>query len=346
MDRGGSGDRSEIVAMRRLLVLAFGLLAGMASAATPVTTRPLAEVLIFPERSAPATVESLNDADLSAEIAARVDRIRVRVGDEVAAGDVLVELDCRGHRSRLAAQRAAASQLEAQHRLAASQLERARNLRERRGASEEEVEQRETELLGLDAQLAAQREAIVQAELDVERCAIRAPYRGAVTARLADEGTLATPGTHLLRIVETDALELSARLRAHELDESRSAATRVFEFLGERYPVDLRRVVPVVDPRTRTVEARLTFPDRAPPAGAAGRLVWRSPTPHLPAELLVRRNGALGVFVASNGAARFHALPGAQEGQPAPVADLPPDTRIVVAGRERLGDGAPVETAE
>jgi len=331
--------------MRSLISFLWLLLATAASAATPITTRPLAEVLIYPERSAPAAVESLNDADLSAEITARIDRILVRVGDEVAAGDLLVELDCRDYRSRLAAQQAALTQLEAQQRLATSQLERARNLRERRGASEEEVEQRETELLGLDAQLASQREAIMQAELNVGRCSIRAPYRSAVTARLGDEGTLAAPGTHLLRIVQTDAIELSAQLRADEIQDSRAAAALAFEVQGERYPVAVRRTVPVIDPRTRTVEVRLTFPGRSPLPGAAGRLVWRSTTPHLPADLLVRRNGALGVFVASDGAAQFRALPGAQEGQPAAV-DLPQDTLIVVAGRERLGDGAPVRTAE
>ena len=331
--------------MHRLIPLCWLLLTGTAWAATPITTRPLAEVLIYPERSAPATVESLNDADLSAEITARIERILVRVGDEVQPGEVLAELDCRDYRSRLAAQQAALRQLEAQHRLAASQLERTRSLRERRGASEEDVEQRETELLGLDAQLASQREAIVQAQLNVDRCAIRAPYRAAVTARLGDEGTLAAPGTHLLRIVQTDALELGAQLRADEVQDLRSAAAVAFDVQGERYPVELRRTVPVIDPRTRTVEVRLTFPERAAPPGTAGRLVWRTATAHVPADLLVRRNGTLGVFVASDGAAQFKALPGAQEGQPAAV-DLPPDTRIVVAGRERLGDGAPVRAAE
>jgi len=331
--------------MHRLIPLCWLLLAGTAWAATPITTRPLAEVLIFPERSAPAAVESLNDADLSAELTARVDRILARVGDEVRAGDVLAELDCRDYRSRLAAEQAALRQLEAQHRLASSQLDRARNLRERRGASEEEVEQRETELVGLDARLGAQREAITQAELNVGRCAIRAPYRAAVTARLADEGMLATPGMHLLRVVQTDVLELGAQLRPDEVQDSRAAATLAFDAQGQRYPVEIRRTVPVIDPRTRTVEVRLTFPDQAPLPGTAGRLVWRSATPHVPADLLVRRNGALGVFVADDGAAQFRPLPGAQEGQPAPV-DLPPDTRIVVAGRERLGDGAPVRAAE
>jgi RND family efflux transporter MFP subunit len=331
--------------MHRAILLLHLLLTGTAWAATPITTRPLAEVLIYPERSAPATVESLNDADLSAEITARIERILVRVGDEVAGGDALVELDCRDYRSRLAAQQAALRQLEAQHRLAASQLERARNLRDRRGASQEEVEQRETELLALDAQLASQREAITQAELNVGRCAIRAPYRAAVTARLGDEGTLATPGMHLLRIVQTDALELSSQLRADEVQDIRSAASLAFDVQGERYPVELRRTVPVIDPRTRTVELRLDFPARSPQPGAAGRLVWRSAIPHLPADLLVRRNGTLGVFVANDGAAQFKALPGAQEGQPAAI-DLPPGTRIVVAGRERLGNGAAVSAGE
>jgi RND family efflux transporter MFP subunit len=184
--------------MRSLISSFMLLLAAIAWAATPVTTRPYAEVQIHPERSAPAEVLSLNDAELSAEITARIDRIPVRVGDQVRPGDLLVELDCRDYASRRKAQQATLTQLEAQHRLAASQVERARNLRERRGASEEEVEQRETELLALDAQLAAQREAVAQAELNVARCAIRAPYPAAVTARLASEGTLAAPGTHLL----------------------------------------------------------------------------------------------------------------------------------------------------
>ena len=331
--------------MNRSLAFLCLLLTSTAWAATPVTTRAYVDVQIHPERSAPAEVESLNDAELSAEITARVDRIPVRVGDQVRIGDLLVELDCRDHASRRKAQQATLTQLEAQQRLAASQLERARNLRERRGASEEEVEQRETELLALDAQLAAQREAIAQAELNVERCAIRAPYPAVVTARLASEGPLAAPGTHLLRIVQTDAIALSAKLRADELRDSTAADALLFDLQGERYPVALRRAVPVVDPRTRTVEVRLTFPERAPPPGAAGRLVWRSPAPHLPAELLVRRDGTLGVFVVESDTARFRPVPEAQEGQPVAI-DLPPGTRIVVQGRERLGDGEAVQTAD
>jgi hypothetical protein len=66
--------------------------------------------------------------------------------------------------------------------------------------------------------------------------------------------------------------------------------------------------------------------------------VWREAQPHLPAELLVQRAGRLGVFVAEGGKARFHPLPQAQEGRPAPL-DLPPEARIATQGRHAVQDG-------
>lgn len=316
-----------------------------AASPTPVTLSPLSAVGIHPERSAPAVVESLNDAELSAEVTARIEHVAVRVGDEVSKGDLLVRLDCRSHQSRLAASKAQEDQLQAQRRLAASQVERAQSLVRSRSASQEEVERRESELVVIDAQVAAQREAIVQAELDVARCEVRAPYRAAVAARLADEGALAAPGTPLVRLVETDETEVSAALRPEEVEAVRQATALHFQYLGARMPVQLRRAVPVVDPRTRTVEARLTFTGPGASPGASGRLVWSDATPHVPGDLLVRRGGRLGVLVADDGTARFVPLDGAQEGQPAPLA-LPAGTRIVVEGRERLNDGDPVNGRE
>ena len=52
--------------MRSLSVTVLLLLARIAAAEIPVTARPLADLVIHPERSAPASVESVNNADLSA----------------------------------------------------------------------------------------------------------------------------------------------------------------------------------------------------------------------------------------------------------------------------------------
>ncbi len=59
-----------------------------------VKTARISEVAIYPERSAPAAVVSLNESVISARIAARVDELSVRVGDIVEKGGDLAKLDC------------------------------------------------------------------------------------------------------------------------------------------------------------------------------------------------------------------------------------------------------------
>jgi hypothetical protein len=106
-------------------------------------------------------------------------------------------------------------------------------------------------------------------------------------------------------------------------------------------PLKLLRICPAIDPDARNVEARFAFAGEAAPPGASGRIAWRDPRPHLPPELVVRREGKLGVFVLENRHARFVPLPEAQERRPAP-ADFPPGTRIAVEGRHLLTDGQPL----
>ena len=89
-----------------LFFLTLTLLPSLAMSGVPVTVAPMSEVLVEAERSAPAAVEALNRPALAAEINARVEAIAVRVGDRVATGDLLAQLDCRSYRAALASARA------------------------------------------------------------------------------------------------------------------------------------------------------------------------------------------------------------------------------------------------
>ena len=110
---------------------------------------------------------------------------------------------------------------------------------------------------------------------------------------------------------------------------------------GQARSLALLRISPASAPQARTVEARLRFTGGPAAAGASGAVIWRDSRPHVPAELVVRREGRLGVFAAEDGVARFHRLVDAQEGRPAPV-DLAPGTRLVVAGQLALINGQPL----
>jgi hypothetical protein len=144
-----------------------------------------------------------------------------------------------------------------------------------------------------------------------------------------------------VHLVQLDEAEVSAQVRPAEADEGAQAQSIHFSYLGRRYPLKLLRATPLVNPRTRTIEVRLGFTEEAAPPGASGRIHWRSGFSYVPAELLVRRNGQLGVFLDNDNHARFHPLPGALEGQPA-RSDLPEEAWIIVEGRHSLQDGSNV----
>lgn len=325
----------------RLVRLTFLLLALplAAHAAKPVTTASLDQLLVAVEHSAPATLLPLNQPGLTAQISARIDAIPVRVGDSVDEGQTLVALDCRAREARLDASRARLSQLQAQTRFSRAQLVRARDLKRRSSISDEELERRQSELDDLKAQVLGQQAKLTQDRIEIDHCTVRAPFAALVSERLLSVGDLASPGTPLLRLVQLDDLELSARLRDDEAARLMPGARYWFDYQGKRVPVQLRRVLPLVDTTTRTREARFSVDGvDGLPAGAAGRLVWQAPTPAVPAEYQVRRGQRLGLFLLVDGKARFHPLNGAVEGQPASVT-LPPDTVIIVQGRHALADG-------
>ncbi len=328
-----------------MIFAATAILSVGAGAATKVTSSPLSELLIRPQISAPATVRSLNDSRLSAELMARIESIRVRVGDRVSSGDLLVELDCRTHQSQLQSQRSLLQELNSQISQASSQLKRARSLRKQRNISDEQVEQRETDLSVLRARQAVQQQRIIQSRIQVERCRIRAPFDGIVRERLAHEGELTSSGSHLLRLQQLDNLEVSAELRPDQ--NPVDARNIAFEYQGRLYPLRLRHLLPVIDTRSRTREARFEFAaEPAAPAGAAGRLVWTDSNSYVPADLLVRRQyegrSRLGIMLLVGDLARFLPLPDAIEGQSA-LIELPVDSRLIVEGRKIVSDGEKVD---
>ena len=142
----------------------------------PVTAIETAERL-----EAGGVVAAQETASVSSRIVATIDAIRVKAGDRVRAGDVLVTLDARDvlehtHQARassLAAEKALAqartgqNATEAEHRLAAAWHKRIVALHARKSATDQERDEAEARLSGAAARLAAARAAIEVAEANL-----------------------------------------------------------------------------------------------------------------------------------------------------------------------------------
>jgi RND family efflux transporter MFP subunit len=267
----------------------------------------------------------------------------VDVGQVAPRGAVLARPDDADHRlalERARAQRdAAASRLE----LAERQLARAGELQQGNFVSPEALNQRETEVTSLKADVRVLDTQVATARRQLDKTVLRAPFDAAVRSRAAQLGELAAPGAPLFTLTQLGSPEVSARVPADEAQRLQQAREPVLEAAGRRHPLRLLRVSPVTDRETRTREARfaLTGPDEPAP-GSEGRVLWRDPRPHLPPEVLVRRGDAIGIFTVSGEArARFVAAPQAQEGRPTVLA-LPAEARVVVRGQAALQDGQPL----
>ncbi len=313
--------------------------------ATLVTQTGLSQLAFYPLYSAPATTLSLNDSRIGSEIPGLIRALPVRVGDRVDKGQRLAALDCR---SNQILQRQASATLEAARArltLAQHQLKRSRSLVKEQNIPLETVNQREADLNTAKADLAAGQAALEKTRLDVQRCNISAPFTGIVIERLAGEGEWTAPGQPLLRLLDTQRLEVSAQIPLDRATALQETGKLWLMAAGTRYPLSLRHLLPAIDPRGRYREARLEFTDHPTLPGSSGRLSWRAMRPHLPADIPVRRDGVLGVFLNQDGSARFHPLPGALEGQPAAI-ELAQDSQIILQGRWGLQDGDPVRTAD
>ena len=313
-----------------------------ASPATPaVLIKPLSEIAIYPERDASAQAVSLNESRVAAEISGRIEAIPVRVGERVARGTVLARIDCRDHELGRERANAALKVTRSRLALAEQQLERARALSTQGFFSKEAVAARETELQVQRAEGEQARAQLDVAERAVGKCTVRSPFAAIVRERLGQVGELAAPGSPLIAISDAGNVEISAQIQLKDAASLRKARDLHFVGDGQARALALLRISPAIAPQARTLEAGLRFKAEPAAAGASGALIWRDSRPHVPAELIVRREGRLGVFAAEDGVARFHPLVEAQEGRPAPV-ELAPGTRLVVAGQLALRHGQPL----
>ncbi|MEJ2523866.1 MAG: efflux RND transporter periplasmic adaptor subunit [Gammaproteobacteria bacterium] len=288
------------------------------------------------------TTRALEAVEITSRVLSVITDIRFAGGQEVSAGDVLVELENAEERASLAEAEAAVID-------SRSQFERARALAETQVVSE-------SQLLQLEATLKADEARLRAAQARLEQTVIRAPFAGYTGLRTISPGTLVTPGTVVTTLDDLSSVRLDFSVPEAFLDfvseelqvSAKSVAFPDRSFDGRVTTVDTR-----VDPVTRAVTVRAELPntDRLLKPGMFLTVRLEGAprdTLVIPEAALVPEADRQFVFVVRDETARRvevaigRRLPGEVE----VLRGLAPGDRVVVEGTQKVVDGTPVfETA-
>jgi membrane fusion protein, heavy metal efflux system len=247
--------------------------------ANPIATAPVARVKLAADLHVVGSVSHDQDrhALVGPLVPGRVARLRARVGDTVAVGDVLAEIESAdvGHAQAayLAARaraRAAQAHADRERDLAAQKIssERDRELAEAQAVSEHAELQAATERLRAFGLGAAELRALDQGQSSGGRVALRAPIAGVVVKRAITLGQAVERATDAFELVDLSRLWILLSL--YEKDLPRVRAGQEAEVRADGYPGRVFRgrvawVNPLVDARTRTADARIELSN---PGGA------------------------------------------------------------------------------
>jgi RND family efflux transporter MFP subunit len=270
-----------------LLAASAALIAGCHSGESPTipSTPQTVEARVVESRQqlvplnlgSTGTVQARESAVVSAQVMGHIQQVLVREGDSVRAGQTLVILDDAAIRASVeqaqagvkAAQSAQAA-AQANAALAASTLARYKQLDAQKSVSPQELDE-----VSRRSEAAAANLEAVRAQTDAARAQetgartmqsyarLVAPFAGTVTARMADPGTMATPGVPLLKIDQAGTLQLDA-----SVDESAISAIH----RGMKVPVSIdsassasltgivTEIVPAADPSSHSFLVKIDLP--------------------------------------------------------------------------------------
>ena len=290
-------------------------------------------------------IVSANESALvSSRIVAPVLEVRVRAGDRVRKGDVLVTLDARDAADQvrqataaavaaeqaLTQARAARAAAEADRRLAAAWQARINALHARNSATAQERDEAEARLESATARAAGAQAGIDLAEANVSAAragagaatttesfsVIRAPFDALVTERLIDPGNLAAPGTPLVRVES-----ITQRRVEVTVDEARAAFIKIGDRVdvlverpnerGEELPLEgtVAEVSRAIDAGQRAFTVKVTLPAaEAARSGTFARVRFRGASRRVllvPANAIRRQGQVASVFVVEDGTARM-----------------------------------------
>lgn len=277
--------------------------------------------------------------DVTAKVSNRITAIRFKEGQQVQAGEVLVEFDSEQVRASLAEAQAALDE-------SRSQFKRSRELFTSKALSESQLDQ-------LQATLSANEARVAGARSQLNDTIIRAPFAGRVGLRQVSVGSFVSPGTVITTLDDTSVIKLDfsvPEVFLSTLSEGMDIAAGTAAYPADRFKGRVSSIDSRLDPVSRalTVRARIDNRDgRLKPGMFMTVLLKRTDKPTLlvPEEALVPEGARKFVFLVREGkAVKTEVTTGRRRpGEVEVTQGLSSGDVVISEGIQKVRDGSPVQ---
>jgi len=304
------------------------------------------------------TVEPIQTVAVAAQVDGLIEQVYFREGDEVEAGQKLLQIDPRSYRAAL--EQAAANLARDVAQAANAERDRARfeDLAVKEYVTPQQLDQARATVAALQATVRADSAALDRARLDLERTTVRAPITGRAGALLLRVGNLVRGGSGQPLVVINQMAPILVRfpVPATALADVRTAkAPPVIAVpVGDSTVSDSGVLVFVdnaVDSLTGTILLKASFPNRARRLwpGALVRVALTVGTERnalvVPVSAVLTGQQGASVFVVNDsGRARLRRVTIRRATDTVMVVQggVEPGEKVVSAGQVRITDGARV----
>jgi len=154
------------------------------------------------------SLQALNTVQVKSRVDGAVDAVLFIEGEQVTAGEVLIQIDPRLYRAAVTQAEARLAHDQAEYEAAQAKLDRLVKLADPGFVSKDALQQSQATAAGLQAAIKMDRAGQQLAQLNLDFTTIRAPIAGRIGKRLVDAGNLvrAADGTALAEIVQNQPI--------------------------------------------------------------------------------------------------------------------------------------------
>ncbi len=293
------------------------------------------------------TVKPKISSVVASRVMGTVTSLKVREGDWVRAGQLLITLDDRDMEQKVKAAGKAVEAADQNRSLMEVTLSRYQKLYDGRAVSRQEMDQIETQKKVAESEYERAGAGLAEAKVYHGFTRITSPISGIVTGKKIDVGSMAVPGVPLLTIEDASSFRIDLNV-----DEGMTGRLRtgmpveiVIDSLPQTINAKVSEIVPAVDPMSRTFLVKVALKGSGLRSGLYARAmipVGKKETILLPKKAIVEKGELTGAYIvgADNVVTyRLVRLGRKYNDSVEILSGITPGDRVITGGAEKAVDG-------